>query len=458
MHRAILGAVLAAAAASSTPLVVAPETFHLGRFGTVALYRPAEAVKGVVILMSGDQGWTPQAASLAHRLTSLGAAVAGVRTPAYLRAWGRSRNTCINPNVDMVALAQDVEHRLGLRSYVEPILVGEASGASLTYATVAQAPDGLYRGAVSLDFAPDLAGTKPWCRENGFAASPSAKGWIFAPVRHVGAPWFILQGSQTQRSSTPIQGFAAQVGGAQVISLHDGTRGEPQVEAAVRPLLEPPAAPRPASLVLPDNLPLTSVPSPPDRAGGLMAIFYSGDGGWAGLDRSVSGRLAAAGIPVVGLDSLKYFWTARSPAESARDLARIIDGYGAAWHRPRVLLVGYSFGAGALPATVAALPPAIRDRVAQISLMGLPERGELEFHLSDWLNIGDASAGATAPVVDRLGTILHIQCLRGAQEQDSGCPAVSNGRVQQIVLPGGHHFAGNDAAIAAAILRGLRLA
>jgi type IV secretory pathway VirJ component len=41
-----------------------------------------------------------------------------------------------------------------------------------------------------------------------------------------------------------------------------------------------------------------------------MAVMYSGDGGWVGLDRDVAAVLAKAGVPVVGIDSLSYFWSA----------------------------------------------------------------------------------------------------------------------------------------------------
>jgi len=44
-----------------------------------------------------------------------------------------------------------------------------------------------------------------------------------------------------------------------------------------------------------------------------FAIIMSGDGGWAGLDHDVAAALSANGVPVVGLDSLRYYWTARTP-------------------------------------------------------------------------------------------------------------------------------------------------
>ncbi len=84
--------------------------------------------------------------------------------------------------------------------------------------------------------------------------------------------------------------------------------------------------------------------------------MISGDGGWAGLDRSIAKSFAARGIPVVGIDSLRYFWSEKTPDGTARDLAAIIQQYQQRWHRNAVYLLGYSFGADVLPFIVNRLP------------------------------------------------------------------------------------------------------
>ena len=49
------------------------------------------------------------------------------------------------------------------------------------------------------------------------------------------------------------------------------------------------------------DLPLIENPSP--RPGRVLAVFLTGDGGWAMLDRSIARVLADSGISVVGFDS-----------------------------------------------------------------------------------------------------------------------------------------------------------
>jgi len=49
----------------------------------------------------------------------------------------------------------------------------------------------------------------------------------------------------------------------------------------------------------------------------------------------------------------------------AADLERIIRSYSAAWKRPKVLLIGFSFGADALPFLYTRLPIDVRNQVVQ---------------------------------------------------------------------------------------------
>ena len=82
-----------------------------------------------------------------------------------------------------------------------------------------------------------------------------------------------------------------------------------------------------------------------------MAIILTGDGGWAGLDKSLAAGFAARGIPSIGWNSLRYYWTPRTPDGAAADLARIIRHYMPEWMAKRVILVGYWFGADVLPSS-----------------------------------------------------------------------------------------------------------
>ena len=53
-----------------------------------------------------------------------------------------------------------------------------------------------------------------------------------------------------------------------------------------------------------------------------FALLLTGDGGWAGLDQELAARLAASGVPTVGLNSLKYFWTRAHAGRRPRATSR----------------------------------------------------------------------------------------------------------------------------------------
>lgn len=447
-----------AAAARRTP-------YWLSQVGDVTLYRPAGPVRGVVLFLSGDGGWNLGVIDMAKALTREGVAVAGVSTPVFLKAMEAEKGRCINPNFALTALAQDVEHKLRLPRYVTPILAGYSSGATVAYGALALAPRGIYAGGVSLGFGPDIHGHKPWCTTAGFAPTVITKptaGWLLSPVAQLPAPWLVLQGMTDQVVSPDLtRRFTAGIPQAKLIELPKVGHGfaveanwMPQFSAAFPPLLKPAPAPSTEPAAETDDLPLTLITNPRAPASDMMGVIYSGDGGWAGLDRDLADQLAARGVPVVGVDSLQYFWNAKSQAQAGSDAGRIIAYYSAIWRRPKVVLIGYSFGADTMPFIVRNLPAEQRLQVARVSLMGLDTTADFQFHLSSWLDVSGDNALPTLPAIERLrGTPL--QCLRGADETDSACSRLPVGIVQQIVLPGGHHFDGNAALLATSILNGL---
>lgn len=447
----------------------AAASFRLGQTGEVTLYRPDGPVRGVVLFLSGDGGWNLGVIDMANALKRQGVAVAGISTPAFLKALESDKDKCLNPNFALLALAQDVEHKLGLKQYIKPILAGYSSGATLVYGALALAPPGIYGGGLSLGFGPDIQGTKPWCTAPGFSASRILKpeaGWLLKPVPALPARWLVLQGlsDQVVDPGTTRQ-FTAAVPQAELIELPRVGHGFsvqanwlPQMSRSFAGLLAAPetAVARPANWtsVLPSDLPLTMVEDANAPKTDLMAVIYSGDGGWAGLDRDIASQLARSGVPVVGIDSLQYFWNAHDPKEAGRDAGAIIRHFTNAWKRRRVLMIGYSFGADTLPFIVEALPADARAAVARVSLLGLSATADFQFHLSSWLDISGRNALPTGPAVERLrGT--PVQCIRGAEENSSACPSLAPGAAQQVLVPGGHRFGGNASLLAQTILRGV---
>ncbi|WP_095077433.1 virulence factor family protein [Pseudomonas sp. Irchel s3h17] len=192
------------------------------------------------------------------------------------------------------------------------------------------------------------------------------------------------------------------------------------------------------------SIPVVEVPA--GQARDTVTLFLSGDGGWRDLDRDVAGEMAKIGYPVVGIDTLRYYWQHKSPEQSAIDLGELMQHYRQKWGTKRFILTGYSFGADVLPAIYNRLPESEQQRVDAIILLAFARTGSFEIEVEGWLGNAGKEA-ATGPEMARLPA-AKVVCIYGAEEADeSGCTdktAVG----EAVKLPGGHHFDENYPALA----------
>lgn len=130
--------------------------------------------------------------------------------------------------------------------------------------------------------------------------------------------------------------------------------------------------------------PASGVQAPAGKSD-VLTILYSGDGGWADLDKQLGTAFAARGIPVLGVNSFKYFWRARSPDVAAQQLDALITDSLAKWHKQRVWLVGFSFGADVLPTLVDKLSPAARSRITQLVLLSPSHDATFEIQFEGYM-------------------------------------------------------------------------
>ena len=202
------------------------------------------------------------------------------------------------------------------------------------------------------------------------------------------------------------------------------------------------------------DLPLVELEvTPGHQAGKQLAIIVSGDGGWAGIDKSLGEALVRDGIAVVGLDALQYFWSRKTPQQAALDMGRIIRYYSKAWNKPEVVLIGYSRGADVLPFMVNRLGAAERGRVNEIVLLGMEAMVDFEFHVGDWLGSKvNKNALPVLPEVQKLAD-HNVLCIYGSDEQDTSlCPKLDRKAFAVIKMKGGHHFGGDYDKLASVIL------
>jgi type IV secretory pathway VirJ component len=464
-----------AAPAAAAPAAAPGDTLQYGRFGTVTLYRTSPHPKHVVLFLSGDGGWNLGVVDMAKTLASLGSLVVGIDFPYFEKKLEATKEACHYPASDLELLSKYVQKKLDYPNYVTPVVVGYSSGATMAYAVAVQAPPNTFDGAISMGFCPDLPLKTPLCKGQGLAwgPGPKGKGVSFLPATNLEIPWVAFQGLTDQVCfPADVEKYVKQVKGAEIVTLPKVGHGfskpqnwEPQFRQAFTKIVadddkpaaaapagtegRPKAAPAPKEL---GNLPVVEVPA--KGQSDTLALFISGDGGWAQLDRSVSEVLAAKGVPVVGLNSLKYFWSPHTPESTAADIARILRYYLAAWKKEKVILVGYSFGADVLPPVANRLPADLLERVKLLALIGPSHTATFEFHVGDWLGIGGDKGLPIAAEVKKLQGKRFV-CLYGEDEgKESLCPAIDpQPGVKGVVLPGSHHFGGRYDLLADPILK-----
>lgn len=440
------------------------EQLHFGRFGDVAVYRTTPHPARVVLFVSGDGGWNLGVVDMARMIAQQNALVIGIDITHYLQALESASDKCSYPAADFEALSQYAQQELGFPDYRQPVLVGYSSGATLVYALLVQAPPNTFAGAISMGFCPDLPLTKPFCKGHGleYGPGPNGKGYSFLPAKTLEDPWIAFQGLIDQVCSPAfVDSFVNQVTGAKVVKLPHVGHGfsvqknwAPQFREAVATVFEEDTsialtAAGPDSL---KDLPLVEVHTKgPEKD--YFALILSGDGGWASIDRQIGEYFSTQGIRVVGLNSLKYFWSRKTPDQSGTDLGRIMKHYMQSWKKSGVLVVGYSRGADVAPFMVNRLPQPLQSRIRLLALLGLERQIDFKFHVLDLISSSSHPEELEVkPEMDQL-TGIKTLCFYGSDETESLCPLLDRTKVAVIQLQGGHHFSGDYKSIAQQILK-----
>jgi type IV secretory pathway VirJ component len=204
----------------------------------------------------------------------------------------------------------------------------------------------------------------------------------------------------------------------------------------------------------------------------VLTILYSGDGGWSDLDEQLGTEFAAHGIPVVGIDSFKYFWRSRSPDVAAQQLDGMINQALAKWHKQRVWLVGFSFGADVLPSLIDRLPAATRARITQLVLLSPSRDINFEIQFEGYMTERGRFKALVKKVTEKFNTVPHypaipplaalqnkppVVCYYGLDEKDDSLCTESDlpAWVKVYGQPGGHHFDEGYIALAGQMLDGL---
>ena len=433
---------------AALPFAFSPKPVHTtvesDVFGSLQVESPGSSPKALVLVAAGPDDAVKRNA-YAEALVNAGAVTVTIdlkEVRARLAAEPRE-DSCHNVSDDLKDAAQAVQRKLGLKAYLFPVVAGIGEGAPFAFIALAQSPDNTLAGAVSLGFDTRLRTDRPYCPGPNMKAIGDGT-YQFDNVTPLPGAWRVIASPTEQER---IDAFQHPFDDAQVVVASSDDREAAFVAAALE------IGSRGAHGV--DDLPV-SVIRPKGEARAL-AVILSGDGGWRDIDKSIGERLAYRGVAVVGIDSLRYFWSGRDPKQIAADVETILAHYGREFGTTRYALVGYSFGAGVLPFVWPNLSNLVRDRVVLMSLLGLGTTADFEITIGGFLGGASAKDRPIAPALDGL-PLAKTQCFYGSDEaadRETSCTAPEMKGAELIERPGGHHFDGNYDALAARILEHL---
>jgi type IV secretory pathway VirJ component len=444
----------------------APEKLSFGVFGEVLVYRDLDEPGRTVLLLS-EGAWDAKMDRAARTMAAMDATVVGIDTSRLITPLRAKAEGCFYQAWEFEGLSKIVQKTLGFKGYHLPVLAGFGEGAAVAYATFAQAPKETFAGAITLGFSPRLAIGKPFCAANGYGfdnATAATPGILMKPVPKPFGALVLLQGGKDEIfSPDQAKGFASQIPGARVVALAGAGRdlAEPDLwraafQEALDAMAPAKAAGKNGSQADASDLPLVELPA--EHPGKTLAVIVTGDGGWAGIDQQIGAILADHGVSVIGFNSLKYFWNARTADEMAQDLERTLKHYAALWGAERFIVVGYSIGADVMPFMAGRMSAPTRDRLALVAMLGPGTHTEFEFRLSNWLTEENRPEGhAMIPEMPKLSkTPVLLVC--GSEEEGTLCQNYQAPNVKNLILPGGHHFNKEYEQIAKAILLGAGIA
>lgn len=419
-----------------------PEDISHGRLQHVRIFTPHSGVNQFVLFLSDPAGWDREAAGVAEDLAKEGAMVAGIDTRELFLSLNQDQAACVFPSGDLENLSRFIQAYRRLPFYYTPIVASSSGSSAFAYAMIAQAPEGVFAGFLSLDFCPKIQLDKPLC-SIGSGSGVSNVARTLPPELKTHPPWIDVHSTSSA---------ACHAGAVQDSFKPDAQLKLSTDRASVRQAYSQLSAHLPlGSSSAPANLsdlPLIEVPAANPRST-TFAVLLSGDGGWANIDRALASSLTSAGLSTVGLDSLRYFWTKRTPQDVATDLDRILRYYAAHWKKAHAIVIGFSQGADVLLFALNRLPRASRNAISLAALLSLGDQAQFEFHLSNWI-VSDADGIPVRPEVLRLD--VPTLCIFGSEDAEAACLGLQSPHLTSKSLPGDHHFNGNYTALTEVIL------
>lgn len=172
---------------------------------------------------------------------------------------------------------------------------------------------------------------------------------------------------------------------------------------------------------------------PSATPGTRLAVILTGDAGARTTVRDLAHLLARAGLPTIAVAATG---DSDGPRGASASVDRLLRDHLARWDRQRVLLIGYSRGAGMAPFVANRLDGDLRRRIDAMVLVGLTPRVSFRRTWTDrWRRGPRPTDLPVLPELERLRGIPLLCLYHELEERDSFCSALDGGSLQREVRP-----------------------
>jgi len=389
------------------------KTLTLEKLGAITISQPLWGSRGVALIFADPKKFPP--VSLARRLAGTGFTIAMVDTFQYLQGFNHASGHCL----DNQAITAAIENLKKALPTEQLIVAGIDEGALLPFIN-AQTEQTIDISNISIGFTVKIPQNLTLC-----PALTSRPQQLSATA--IKGKWRSVWADQPA-PETAI--FIRQLGNVDTrIAAYD-TPADTLLLDELNTI---------AGQNQPPPIPMPVVETVTANPGTTLTIFYSGDGGWRDLDRTVATEMLNQNYSVIGVDVLRYFWEHKTAEQASDDLATSMAYYRKKWGIKNFVLAGYSFGADILPAIYNRLPQTDKDSVNLMVLLALGEQADFEIHVSGWLG----QTGNEQPLAPELLQLPKhkVLCIYGQEEKnETACTNLKNAEADILELPGGHHF------------------
>lgn len=186
------------------------------------------------------------------------------------------------------------------------------------------------------------------------------------------------------------------------------------------------------------DLPLYAFPKAGNKP---MVVYLTGDGGLNSFSKALIADLGSQGYAVVALDTRKYFWNQKTPAEFGQAASGFINQYMRAWNKNAFILIGYSFGAD----VGAFLPPQLQgglsERLKSVVLLSPGLSTGFVTKLTNMLGFSGSDGEKYKVYPQLLKSPAPILCVFGEDEGSDFCKQLkAGGNIGRTLVPGSHRY------------------